>query len=31
MLLLSRAELSLRSWFHIKVICVAGVGFFADA
>jgi hypothetical protein len=26
-----RADLSLRSWFHVKVICVAGVGFFADA
>lgn len=31
MLLLPDAELSLRSWFHIKVIAVAGVGFFADA
>lgn len=25
------ADLSLRRWFHFKVICVAGVGFFADA
>ncbi len=26
-----RADISLRSWFHFKVICVAGAGFFTDA
>lgn len=26
-----RADIVVYSWFHVKVCCVAGVGFFTDA